>query len=148
MKWYNLYGLIIIVAMMIPNSIYAIKHKEGFVNLWQNKTIEIFEQIGRFGCFGFMIFNIPGTYLSWLSDNSLKVYLMINGLLLVAYLVIWILCFNENSIFRSLALSILPSLIFLVSGIIERSILLIISAIIFAPCHILISYKNAKLGLK
>ncbi len=42
-----------------------------------------------------------------------------------------------------MALSIIPSAIFLFSGIISRSLLLTLSALLFAPSHILISYKNA-----
>jgi hypothetical protein len=69
----NIFGLIFIVIIMIPNIIYAIKCKDGFINKWSNKTVE-----------------------------------------------------------------------FLFSGIMSRSVLLIISAVIFAPCHITISYKNAE----
>lgn len=39
---------------MIPNIIYAIKCKDGFQNKFENKTLELFEQISRFGSFGFM----------------------------------------------------------------------------------------------
>ena len=42
-----------------------------------------------------------------------------------------------------MALSIIPSAMFLFSGIISRSLLLTLSALLFAPSHILISYKNA-----
>lgn len=47
---------------MIPNIVFAMKCKDGFENKWENKAVEIIEQIGRFGCFTFMIFNIPNTY--------------------------------------------------------------------------------------
>ena len=60
MDWFNIFGLIFIAIIMIPNIIYAMKCKEGFVNKWSNKIVELLEQIGRFGCFGFMIINIPG----------------------------------------------------------------------------------------
>ena len=46
--------------------------------------------------------------------------------------------------FRALALSILPSILFLFSGIMTRSVLLTIAALLFAPAHIAISYRNAK----
>lgn len=36
------------------------KNKDGFQNLWNNRIIEVFEQIGRFGCLGFMTFIIHG----------------------------------------------------------------------------------------
>ncbi len=144
MDWFNIFGLIFIVIIMIPNIIYAIKCKDGFTNKWKNKTVERLEQIGRFGCFGFMIINIPGTWFGWWSDEAFAVYLLINTLLVLAYCIIWIICFKKNTVFRALALSVLPSIVFLFSGIMSRSVLLIISAVIFAPCHISISYKNAE----
>ena len=144
MEWINVFGVIFIVIIMVPNIIYAIKCKDGFENKWNNKGIEIMEQIGRFGCFGFMIINIPGTWFGWWSDEAFAVYLIVNIILIMFYCLIWIIFFRKNTVFRALALSVIPSAIFLFSGIMSRHILLIISAILFAPAHILISYKNAK----
>ena len=144
MDWLNIFGLIFIVLIMIPNIIYAIKCKDGFANRWQNKTVELLEQIGRFGCFGFMIINIPGTWFGWWSDEAFAVYLIVDVMLVLLYCAIWMICFKRNTVFRALALSVLPSVVFLFSGIMSRSILLIVSAVIFAPCHVWISYKNAE----
>ena len=144
MEWINIFGLIFIVVIMIPNIIFSIKCKDGFANKWKNKFVEMIEQIGRFGCFGFMIINIPGTWFGWWSDEVFAVYLIVNVILVILYCVIWIICFKKNSIFRALALSIIPSILFLFSGIMSRSVFLIIAATIFAPSHITISYKNAK----
>ena len=58
MEWFNVFGLIYIVAIMIPNIVFAIKCKDGFDNKWKNKYVEAIEQVGRLGCFGFMIINI------------------------------------------------------------------------------------------
>lgn len=55
MDWINIYGFVFMLFIMIPNIIFTLKNKDGFQNLWNNKIIEVFEQIGRFGCFGFMI---------------------------------------------------------------------------------------------
>lgn len=144
MEWFNIFGLIFMAVIMIPNIIFAIKCKDGFVNKWNNKAVEIMEQVGRFGCFGFMVINIPGTCFGWWSDKAFALYLIVNIILLTSYCLIWIICFRKNTVFKALALSIIPSLVFLFSGIMGRSILLTISALIFAPMHILISYKNAK----
>lgn len=148
MNWINLYGLIFMAVILIPNMIFAVKCPEGFENAWQNKTVELLEQIGRFGCFGFMIVHIPGTWFGFPSDEAFAVYLLANTLLIGCYCLIWMICFRKNSLFRALALSILPSLVFLLSGILSRSPLLILSALLFAPCHILLSYKNAVLTEK
>ena len=144
MEWINIFGLVFIAIIMIPNIVFAIKCKDGFENKWNNKSVEIVEQIGRFGCFGFMVINIPGTWFGWWSDNAFSIYLIVNMVLIILYCGIWIICFRKNTVFRALALSIIPSVIFLFSGIMSRSILLIITSLLFAPTHILISYKNAK----
>lgn len=144
MEWFNIFGLIFIAVIMIPNIVFAVKRKDGFVNKWQNKAVEIFEQIGRFGCFGFMIINIPGTWFGFPSDEIFTLYLIINAVLIIAYCIIWIVCFRKDSLFRAVVLSVLPSVMLLFSGITSRSVLLVISAVIFAPCHILISCKNAE----
>lgn len=144
MEWFNLFGLLFIAVIMIPNIIFAVKCKDGFENKWSNKTAEFIEQVGRFGCFSFMIFHIPGTCFGWWSEEAFAVYLIANALLVALYCVIWVVCFRKNTIFKALALSIIPSVVFLFSGIMCRSVLLILSAVLFAPTHILISYKNAK----
>ena len=144
MDWLNVFGLIMMAVIMIPNIIFAIRYKEGFENKWNNKLVEVAEQIGRFGCFGFMIINIPGTWFGWWSDEAFAIYLIVDTILVMLYCAIWIICFKNNSVFRALALSIIPSVLFLFSGIMSRSILLIIASMLFSPSHILISYKNAK----
>ena len=144
MEWINIFGLVFIAIIMIPNIVFAIKCKDGFENKWNNKSVEIVEQIGRFGCFGFMVINFPGTWFGWWSDNAFSIYLIVNMVLIILYCGIWMICFRKNTVFRALALSIIPSVIFLFSGIMSRSILLIITSLLFAPAHILISYKNAK----
>ena len=144
MEWFNVFGLIYIVIIMIPNIVFAIKCRDGFANKWNNKYVEVIEQIGRFGCFGFMIINIPGTWFGWWSDEIFAIYLIVDTILALVYCAIWIICFKKNNIFRALALSVIPSVLFLFSGIMTRSVLLIIASILFAPSHIMISYKNAK----
>lgn len=144
MEWLNVFGLVMVAVIMIPNILFAMRCKDGFVNKWNNKSVETVEQIGRFGCFGFMIINIPGTWFGWWSDEAFAVYLVVDALLVTLYCVIWAVCFRKSSVFRALALSIIPSVLFLFSGIMSRSILLTIAAVLFAPSHILISYQNAK----
>ena len=143
-KWFNVYGLVFVIVIMIPNIVFAIKNKDGFLNKWNNKLVEIIEQIGRFGCMCFMIFNVPKTYFGWFSKEAFIAYLVIDIFLIITYCVTWIVLWKKNNIFRALTLSIVPSVLFLFSGIIIRSILLVCFSLLFAPTHILISYKNAK----
>ena len=48
MEWINVFGTVFVVIIMIPNIIYALKCKKSFENKWNNKLVEIIEQIGRF----------------------------------------------------------------------------------------------------
>ena len=144
MEWFNIFGLAFITAIMIPNIIFAIKYKGAFQNKYNNKAIECMEQIGRFGCFGFMIFNIPTTWFGWWSDETFALYLIINSVLVVLYCLAWMVDFKEQRMLRAIVLSVLPSLVFLFSAVMSRSLLLGLSALLFAPAHILISCKNAE----
>lgn len=75
--------------------------------------------------------------------NAIIVYLAVNGGLCLAYLIFWIICRNKSGKLRALALSVIPSCIFIFSGVMLLNIPLICFAVIFAVSHILISYKNA-----
>ena len=104
MDWFNYYGLAIMAIVLIPNIIFAIKHKEGFTNGYHSKAVETLEQIGRYGCMCFMIFNVPYTYFNFWFDSALIVYLVVNGLLCVAYIVCWIVFWNKQGKSRALLL--------------------------------------------
>lgn len=101
MEWLNVFGLVMVAVIMIPNILFAMKCKDGFVNKWNNKSMETVEQIGRFGCFGFMIINIPGTWFGWWSDEAFAVYLVVDAVLVTLYCVIWAVCFRKSSVFQS-----------------------------------------------
>ena len=47
--WINIFGAIIVILMLIPNIVYAIKNK-GEKNLCTNRFMNVIEQIGRYSC--------------------------------------------------------------------------------------------------
>ena len=142
MGWFNYYGLIAIAIILAPNSISAVIDKSAFENKCNNKFLNIAEQIGRYGCMAFMIFNIPYTYFNFWFENALYVYLIVNGVLLALYILGWILFFKGRKTIKMLWLSIVPTIIFLFSGIILLSVPLILFSIVFGVGHIAISYSN------
>ena len=142
MDWFNYYGLIIIAIIMIPNIVFAIKHKDSFENRYKNKAVEVMEQIGRYACLVLMVFNIPYTYFNFWFGRALVVYLAVNGVLCLLYLLFWAICWNKNGKLKALSLSIIPSVIFLFSGVILAYIPLIAFAVLFGANHIILSCKN------
>lgn len=142
MNWFNYYGLIFVALIMIPNIIYAIKNKNNVANNYKNKLVEVLEQIGRYGCIALMIFNIPYTWFGFYFPFAKVVYIVINVVLVIVYSVVWVILWNKYGIVKTLLLSIIPSFVFLFSGVMIASIPLIVFAVIFAVTHILISVKN------
>lgn len=142
-KYLNYWGLIFIVVILIPNIVFAITCKDGFENRYKNKIVGVLEQIARFGCFICMFLIIPSMSKGYWFKQGETVYLVLGVILVILYCYGWITFWKEDSIRKSLYLSIIPSLLFVESGIISGNILLLIFAVIFAPCHILISYMNA-----
>lgn len=140
---FNYIGLIIIILIMIPNVIFAAKNKDGFENLYKNKAVELFENIGRYGCFLLMIFNIPDTYKGFWFNGGLAVYVAVNGVLVATYLLSWV--FIKSDMAKAILLSVIPSLVFLFSGAAIISVPLIACAAVFAIFHVLLSVKNASL---
>lgn len=144
-KYFNCWGLIFVIIILIPNIVFAVTCKDGFENRYQNKVVEVLEQIGRFGCFFSMFILIPYMNKGYWFKSGKTVYLILGFLLAGLYCLGWLIFWKENSIRKSLYLSILPSVLFIESGIISGNALLLIFAAVFAPCHILISYMNVVL---
>lgn len=142
MGWFNYYGLIAVAIILIPNIISAVVDKGAFSDKYNNKAILVLEQIGRYGCMAFMVFNIPYTYFNFWFGSGLVVYLIVNGVLLSLYILGWIIFRKGQSAVKMLWLSIVPTVLFLFSGIMLLSIPLTIFSLIFGIGHITISYKN------
>ena len=145
MEWFNIFGFLFVVIMMIPNIVFALKKKNGFKNKYKNKLVLFLEKFGRIGCIIFMFINIPGTYLGFWDLPCMFFYIVLECVLLLAYIVLFIIYFNKNTMAKAVTLSVIPSVMFLLGGILYASLLLSIFAVIFAPCHILISVKNVTL---
>lgn len=147
-EWFNYYGLSIIVFIMLPNIVFAIKSKDGFSNEGIKKTYIIIEAIGRYGCMALMIINIPYTYYAFFNEDYLSAvtiaYISVNFTLVLAYLIVWFVMRKNNTLLRAVLLSGLPSAIFVFSAIILLNAPLFVFACLFAVGHITISIKNAR----
>lgn len=141
-KYFNAYGFIMVLVILIPNIVFAMTCKDGFVNKYQNKVVETLEQVGRFGCFICMFFLLPWFDRGFWFPHGKTVYLIAGAALVALYCLGWIIFWKENSIRKSLFLSVVPSILFLESGIVTGYVLLLLFALLFAPCHILISVRN------
>lgn len=140
-NWLNVFGLIIVVLLLIPNIIYAIREKNQ-ENRCTNKCMNILEQVGRYGSLFLMVFNIGLAEFGFPSVVAFIAYLFGNILLMLSYWLIWALYFARKTYWKQIALALIPTGIFLLSGITMLHFLLIIFAIIFGTGHIYVTSKN------
>ena len=139
--WLNLFGLILVVLLLIPNIIYAVKTKNQ-PNRCTNKVMNVLEQVGRYGCMFFMVFPIGIAEMGFPSVGAFLVYVFGNAVLLIAYWAIWMLYFHKQTDWEQIALAVLPTCLFLLSGITMRHDLLILFGIIFGIGHIYVTSRN------
>lgn len=141
MDWFNYIGLIIVAAILVPNIVYAFKHTSSNNN-GIPKALIILEGIGRYGCMAFMVINVPYTWFPLFIEDGLVVYIVVNAVLATAYIVLFIVFWNKSGMAKAMLLSVIPSLIFLFSGIMLISLPLLLFATLFAYSHVFISAKT------
>lgn len=142
-SWINLFGLIIVILLLIPNIIYAIKHR-GEPRPPVSKTALILENIGRYACMLLMVLNIGLMEFGFGSIIGLLVYLFGNASLLIAYWICYMTYLKKPSKDLSILLSIIPVIIFLLSGLALRHWLLVAAAILFGAAHIYVTRESDK----
>lgn len=127
-----------LVVLMIPSVIFFSKeenkdkYKKGYKTFWEKV-----ESVARYGTMFFYVVKVEES-----RKDSLLSYL-IPLTFLVLYILVWIIMRKEGSLLRSILLSVLPSLMFIFSAIIDKNYLLLSFAILFAICHVTISIKDA-----
>ena len=90
MSWLNVFGLVFVVLLLIPNIIYAVKYRD-VENLCKNKVMNVLEQIGRYGSMFLMVFNIGIAEFGFVSTNAFLIYFLGSIVLMLAYWIIWII---------------------------------------------------------
>ena len=142
-NWINLFGGVIVVLMLIPNIIYALKNKEETPEK-SNIVARMTEQVGRYAC---MLLMIVPLFIGEFGFSPLEFmfnYLIGNLILLVFYYIFWVLFAKNKSLDKALALAAIPTLIFINSAVSVKHWTLLVFALLFGASHIYITYKNNK----
>lgn len=140
-NWINVFGLILVLLLLIPNMIYALKLR-NHTNKCKRKVMNILEQIGRYASMFFMIFHIGIAESGFSSVGAFLIYGIGNIVLMLTYWIVWMLYFYKQDLKKALALAVIPACIFVLSGVTSGHILLIASGVIFAVGHIYVTCQN------
>ena len=139
--WINVFGAGIVVLLMIPNIIYALKNRDE-KNLCTNKFMNLIEQIGRYACIVLMWLPLLVWKFGFASVFEMLLYLAGNAALLLAYWFVFARYLKEKTAKRAMVLAVLPACIFLLSGLLLRHCLLVGFSLLFAIGHIYVTKKN------
>ena len=142
--WINLFGAGIIVLIMIPNIIYAAGQKQDETQIEVPRGLSACEQVGRYGCIILMWLPLLVWKFGFGSVEEFLIYLIGNGVLLLCYYLSWMLYSRKKTLSVAMALAIIPTAIFLLSGLLLRHWLLVAFAILFGFAHCTITYMTHK----
>ena len=142
--WINLFGAGIVVLIMIPNIIYAARQKQDETQIEVPRGLSACEQVGRYGCIILMWLPLLVWKFGFGSVEEFLIYLIGNGALLLCYYLSWMLYSRKKTLSVAMALAIIPTAIFLLSGLLLRHWLLVAFAILFGFAHCTITYMTHK----
>lgn len=137
-------NLIILVIMLIPSVIFQARIEEAADNedekdvRYHNRSLEKIEKFGRYGTMFFYVIRLEE------AKSTSYISSIISAIILIIYIAFWIILWNKNGLKRAVILSVLPSILFLSSAIIDKNYPLLLFSLIFAPVHIAISVKSAE----
>ena len=142
--WINLFGAGIVVLILIPHIIYAVRQKQDEAQAKIPKYLSVCEQVGRYGCIVLMWLPLLVWKFGFGSAEELLIYLIANGILILSYYLFLAQYSRKKTLSKAMVLAIIPTLIFILSGILLRHWLLMIAALLFGFAHCRITYITHK----
>lgn len=143
--WINAAGAAIVALMLAPNVVYAFRCP-GQTNRCENLWMNGLEQIGRYASMALMVLPLGVWEFGFPSAAGMLLYFLGNGALLLCYWFFWFLYFRKPTKGRALTLAVVPTGIFLLSGLTLGHWLLVLSAVIFGVGHVYVTRKNTADG--
>lgn len=140
--WINWINMAAVAWLIIINMIVA---RKGLSDSFNSKylAINIFEQIGRYGCMVLMIlpFFTKGWEFGFGSVTEMLIWVCLTILLLAIYSLFWVKKVN-GSVGILYGLAIIPAVLFLLNGILLRHPALVAASLIFGVFHFMIVKEN------
>lgn len=138
----NYFNIVIVVIMLLPNIVYAIKVHD-FKNLCTSKAMIIAENISRIACIAFMIVPLGQREFGFPSAESFIIYVFGNIILLAIYVAVWFSYFKKANRAKGIVLSVVPPVIFVLCGLTLEHWLLVFAGALFGVSHIYVASANS-----
>lgn len=139
----NLFNGLILLLILIPNILWAIKHPE-VENKCKNVFFNLAEQIGRYSCMFLMIFPLFVWKFGFRSVSEMIIHFAGGIFLTLIYLAVWVYFFKNSTDPCRIILAVVPCMIFFLFGFTLRHWALSTAAVVFFIGHIGVTLKNIK----
>ncbi len=139
-NWINLLAILYLILINI------IASRRGSSASFNSKywIVNVFEQIGRYGCMALMILPIftKGWEFGFSSVVEMLIWICLTPVLFIIYSVLWIRK-SKGGAGVLYGLAIVPVVLFLLNGILLRHFALMVASFVFGICHFMIVKENA-----
>lgn len=141
-NWINRINMAAVIWLILINVIVA---RKGLSDDFNSKhlAVNIFEQIGRYGCMALMILPVftRGWKFGFGSVAEMLIWICLTVLLLAIYSFLWGKKAN-GGVFVLYGLALVPAVLFLLNGILLCHPALIAASLVFGISHFLIVKEN------
>ena len=138
----NFFQVAIVWILIIPDLLFSI-HRESR-EIKKSAPASITEQFGRYASMLLMVLPLGIWEFGFKSPEELIIYFAANGILLLAYIIIYVLFFKKQDFGKAIVLGIIRVIVFSLCGILLRHWFLVIFAVIFAIGHFAVIVKKYK----
>jgi len=128
----NLWGLLFAVILCVPHIIYVRTHTVTTAD-YSNRAMVYIARVGRFFSVFLMAFNIGVLEEGFPEPKALmeRFWLIVTGVLLLVYLLLWLLFFKTEKKGVALAMILVSAIAVIFSGIVQIKTLLMTAGVIY-----------------
>lgn len=139
----NVCGLLFAIILLAPHIVYAKTHNYD-MSVFDNRGMLLLERIGKYCSLFLMSFHIGILDKGFTSPVMQKFWFIFSAVMSAAYIAVWILFFKKEGRVLAYMLTVLPAVVFMLSGLLQVNTLLLTFGVVFFIGQIYLTSKYCK----
>lgn len=139
----NVCGLLFAIILLAPHIVYAKTHNYD-MSVFDNRGMLLLERIGKYCSLFLMSFHIGILDKGFTSPVMQKFWFIFSAVMSAAYIAAWILFFKKEGRVLAYMLTVLPAVVFMLSGLLQVNTLLLTFGVVFFIGQIYLTSKYCK----
>lgn len=139
----NVCGLLFAIILLAPHIVYAKTHNYD-MSVFDNRGMLLLERIGKYCSLFLMSFHIGILDKGFTSPVMQKFWFIFAAVMSAAYIAVWILFFKKEGRVLAYVLTVLPAVVFMLSGLLQVNTLLLTFGVVFFIGQLYLTSKYCK----